>query len=175
MHTWHAFPGQWKIQTRLKHCPCFREACKLGKETDTQKIALNTRTQRVIKVCRSTGQDIGGKKLSFSIVFLGKKMQPGRGSWALYSPSSFNMAWGGSLGTSPRKTWRVLVDTVDSLECATSCLLTLACPFVNTYIDSQIGSVSSWQGHRNVFLDSSLLLFISEVLEPWFQLLTERL
>lgn len=48
----------------VKHCPCFREDCKLGKETDTEKIALNPRTQRVIKACRSTGQDIGGKKLS---------------------------------------------------------------------------------------------------------------
>lgn len=56
----------------VKHCPCFREACKLGKETDTEKIAVNPRTQRVIKACRSTGQDIGGKKLSFSIISLGK-------------------------------------------------------------------------------------------------------
>ena len=72
------------------------------------------------------------------------------------------------MGTSSRKTWRFSVDTVDSLECAASCPLTLTCPFVNTYIDSQIGSVSSGQSHRNVFLDSSLLLSINEVLEPWF-------
>lgn len=127
-------PGQWEIQTRLKHCPCFQETCKFGKETDTQKITLNTRDQRVIKrraLDRTLEEEA---QLQHRFLYWGKKcnQEGDPGHFVLH-----HLIWlvRCSLGPQPEDL-EILVDTVDSLECATSCLLTLICPFVNTYIDS---------------------------------------
>lgn len=86
-------------------------------------------------------------------------------SWSLgpLFPQSFNVVWGGSLGTSSRKTWEILVGRADSLEYATSWPLTLIRHYVNKFTKVQVGSFSFCQGHRNFFLHGSFLLLLYKV------------
>lgn len=97
-------PGHWKSQIWQSIVHAHKKLVNLAKEQNIEN-CFNTKAKSPIDTCyRSIGWDIGGRKLCLGVVSLGKKNATRRSLGASFPPS-LNVVWGGSLGSSFRKTW----------------------------------------------------------------------